>query len=101
MSNVGRSARFAQAAILALGCLAGLIFGFGGKTGILESADAPAAPAPVANPDAEAKSQAGMKKYTELLTGTDVAFEMVPIPGGEFVMGSPDSEPGRGEDESP
>jgi len=101
MSNVGRFARFAQAAIVGLGCLAGLVFGFGGTTGTLESADAPAAPAPVANPDAEAKTQAGMKKYTELLTGTDVAFDMVPIPGGEFVMGSPDSEAGRGDDESP
>ena len=42
-----------------------------------------------------------MKKYTERSSGTDVAFDMVPIPGGEFLMGSPDGEAGRGEDEAP
>jgi formylglycine-generating enzyme required for sulfatase activity len=34
-----------------------------------------------------------MKPYKEAISGTDVTFEMVPIPGGEFVMGSPDSDP--------
>jgi formylglycine-generating enzyme required for sulfatase activity len=66
------------------------------------SADQPAAaPPPVANADAEAKEPAAMKKYTETLVGTDVTFDMLPIPGGEFEMGSPQTEPGRGEDESP
>ena len=27
--------------------------------------------------------------------GTEVKFDLVPIPGGEFVMGSPDDEEGR------
>ena len=30
-----------------------------------------------------------MKPYVETIPGTDVKFEMVPIPGGTFVMGSP------------
>ncbi|WP_250847005.1 formylglycine-generating enzyme family protein [Aquisphaera insulae] len=50
-------------------------------------------PAP-ATPDAS-------KAYTESIPGTDLKFEMVPIPGGEFVMGSPADEEKRGEDEGP
>ncbi len=47
------------------------------------------------------QSQAEMKAYRAAIPGTDVSFEMVPIPGGEFRMGSPDSEEGRGKDEGP
>ena len=32
------------------------------------------------------------KHYTERIPGTEVAFEMVPVPGGTFLMGSPDTE---------
>jgi formylglycine-generating enzyme required for sulfatase activity len=42
-----------------------------------------------------------MKAYTNTIAGTRVSFAMVPIPGGEFVMGSPDTEPGRKPDEGP
>ena len=42
-----------------------------------------------------------MKAYTDKLTKTDVEFEMVPIPGGEFLQGSPDSEPERLDNEGP
>ncbi|GIW80926.1 MAG: hypothetical protein KatS3mg105_2733 [Gemmatales bacterium] len=41
------------------------------------------------------------KKYTEKIPGTNVTFEMVPIPGGVFLMGSPETEKGRHEDEGP
>jgi formylglycine-generating enzyme required for sulfatase activity len=51
-------------------------------------------------PDA-AKAAAEMKPYTEKLANTDVSFDMLPIPGGEFVMGSPKTEVGRNEDEGP
>jgi formylglycine-generating enzyme required for sulfatase activity/RES domain-containing protein len=33
--------------------------------------------------------------------GAEVALEMVPIPAGEFLMGSPDDETGRWDDEGP
>ena len=36
-----------------------------------------------------------MKPYTTTIPGTDVSFDMVPIPGGKFKMGSPENEKGR------
>ncbi|MEM9646755.1 MAG: SUMF1/EgtB/PvdO family nonheme iron enzyme, partial [Planctomycetota bacterium] len=42
-----------------------------------------------------------MVPYTAKIPGTDVTFEMVPVPGGKFKMGSPESEDGRGDDEGP
>src|SRR5258706_783414 len=47
------------------------------------------------------ETAAEMKPYTETISGTDVKFDMVPIPGGKFMMGSPETEAGRGKDESP
>src|SRR5690554_5422780 len=45
--------------------------------------------------------QADFKPYTEVIPGTEVAFDMVPIRGGKFMMGSPPAEPGRNDDEGP
>jgi formylglycine-generating enzyme required for sulfatase activity len=42
-----------------------------------------------------------MKAYTNTIPGTEVTYAMTPIPGGEFVMGSPDSEADRKDDEGP
>lgn len=42
-----------------------------------------------------------MKTYVETIPGTKVQFEMVPIPGGTFTMGSPENEPNRSGDEGP
>lgn len=44
---------------------------------------------------------AQMKPYMEMLSGSEVTFDMMPIPAGEFFMGSPDNEPGKKPDESP
>lgn len=43
----------------------------------------------------------GENGFVERIPGTDVAFEMVAVPGGTFRMGSPDSEAGRRADEGP
>lgn len=48
-----------------------------------------------------AAAEEAMRPYTERLSGTDITFDMVPIRGGVFVMGSPDDEPGRHDDEGP
>lgn len=42
-----------------------------------------------------------MVPYTETIPGTKVSFEMIPVPGGEFTLGSPESEAERGTDEGP
>jgi formylglycine-generating enzyme required for sulfatase activity len=42
-----------------------------------------------------------MGAYTKIIPGTNVTFRMVPIPGGDFLMGSPASEPKRKPDEGP
>ena len=82
MSRLSHACRFAGAAVLALGFAK-------------FAAAAPQEPSP---PPASASE---MKPYVETVAGTDVKFEMVPIPGGEFVMGSPADEAKRNEDEGP
>ncbi len=42
-----------------------------------------------------------MVPYTATIPGTDVSFEMVPVPGGTFKMGSPEDEADRNDDEGP
>jgi formylglycine-generating enzyme required for sulfatase activity len=51
--------------------------------------------------NADAKTAAEMKPYTELIEHTDSTIDLVPIAGGEFTMGSPTAEEGRGDDEGP
>lgn len=41
------------------------------------------------------------ESYSQNIPGTDVSIEMVPVPGGTFMMGSPADEEGREEDEGP
>jgi len=48
-----------------------------------------------------AKTAKEMKPYKVNISQTEVSFEMVPIPGGTFTMGSPESEKGRSADEGP
>ncbi len=50
---------------------------------------------------ADATTEAEMKPYTEVIANAEVGFEMLPIPGGKYLMGSPDSEAGRKDDEGP
>ena len=59
------------------------------------------APSVPANPAAEAKAEGEMKPYTEKIHGTDAKFDLVPIKGGEYVIGSPEKEAGRSADEGP
>ena len=41
------------------------------------------------------------ERYSEVIPGSDVTMEMVPINGGTFLMGSPSDEEGRHKDEGP
>src|SRR5262249_30923253 len=55
--------------------------------------------APPAEPPQE--SAASMKAYTEAIPGTDIKFELIPIPGGTFEMGSPPGQESPAKDEDP
>jgi formylglycine-generating enzyme required for sulfatase activity len=50
---------------------------------------------------ATVKSESEMKAYTNTIPGTQVTYAMVPIPSGEYLMGSPETEAGRKADEGP
>ncbi|MCC7085670.1 MAG: SUMF1/EgtB/PvdO family nonheme iron enzyme [Pirellulales bacterium] len=52
-------------------------------------------------PHSSAASEQEMTPYTEIVVGAEAKFDMLPIPGGKFTMGSPESEPGRKPDEGP
>ncbi len=43
----------------------------------------------------------GFANYTDTIRGTKISFEMIAIPGGKFLMGSPQTEKGRRADEGP
>lgn len=48
------------------------------------------------------KTEAGyMVPYTVKIPGTEVKYEMIPIPAGKITIGSPDTEPGRKPEEGP
>jgi formylglycine-generating enzyme required for sulfatase activity len=62
----------------------------------------PGDPKPHLPSSAEAQPDAAkIKPYAERIAGTDVTFEMIPVQGGTFVMGSPDNEPNRAKNEGP
>ncbi len=80
-----------------------LIF-IGGQVLVSHAADpSPTATAidPLRLPDAVAKTAAEMKPYSDLIYNTDIRFDMLPIPGGKFTIGSPKTETGRKDDEGP
>ena len=52
-------------------------------------------------PEAEASSEKEMKRYSEKIEHSQAKIDMIPILGGTFSMGSPDSEPNRLADEGP
>ncbi len=56
---------------------------------------------PVEVKDSQASTESEMKPYAEIIEQTDATIEMLPIPGGKFLMGSPEAEEGRRPDEGP
>jgi len=59
-----------------------------------EASEAKEAYTEAAHPDA-------FEDFRETIPGTSVAFDLVAVPGGEFTIGSPPSEPYRDDDEGP
>jgi formylglycine-generating enzyme required for sulfatase activity len=80
-------------------CLFGTLVVFSAGLFVVRGADVERDPLPVA--DSSAASQSEMKAYRELIEHTDAKLDMLPIPGGKFLMGSPESEADRKGDEGP
>ena len=49
----------------------------------------------------QVKTEKEMKRYTNSIPGTTVTYVMLPIPSGQYLQGSPDTEKGHRPDESP
>ncbi len=58
-------------------------------------------PAPLKVANSEAASESEMKPYEELIEHSRAKIAMLPIPGGQFTLGSPPNEPGRQDGEGP
>ena len=58
-------------------------------------------PEPLPVKDSAATCEAEMKPYSEQIMGAGLTFDMVPIRGGEFLMGSPADGPRAKKDEGP
>jgi formylglycine-generating enzyme required for sulfatase activity len=76
---------------------AALLVGLLSSAGAAEKADRPVLPVP----HAEAKTAAEMKPYTDRISDSETTFDMLPIAGGTFRMGSPGTEASRQDDEGP
>ncbi len=74
-------------------CTPGIAAFLAGYLALLMSSSPAKAQAPV--------GAAPMASYIETIPGTALTFEMIPIPGGTFTMGSPEGEENRAEDEGP
>ena len=53
------------------------------------------------NPPLKTLEHQGKAKYITVDLGKDVTIDLVGIPGGKYLMGSPDNEPERSNEESP
>lgn len=95
------ASRGVKAALIALGIVVlvatGLVAWFELRPG-RASASANTSPAPPAKPTAN-KGQPTGASFIENVNGTQI--EMIAIPGGTFLMGSPAAEAGRDRDEGP
>jgi formylglycine-generating enzyme required for sulfatase activity len=58
-------------------------------------------PPVLANEKSVAKKPADMQAYTDVIPGSKITFDMLAIPAGTFLMGSPASEEDRSKDEGP
>lgn len=82
-----------------LGCCLNFV-GLAERSGAAEGLKGISPEKPESGPSVEVEG-GFMVPYTERIPGTDVTFEMIPVPGGTYLMGSPESEENRSPDEGP
>jgi sulfatase modifying factor 1 len=101
MTNLARTSKVLAAIVVALLYSLGWI----PSVALAKPADPAQTPGLVAEQPASGpfvKTDRGyMVPYTETIPGTKVTFEMIPIPAGELLLGSPAGETGRNQDEGP
>lgn len=56
---------------------------------------------PATGPSVKLAEDLYMVPYVQSVDESDIRFEMIPIPGGKITIGSPESQPGRSQDEGP
>jgi formylglycine-generating enzyme required for sulfatase activity len=88
------------AAVVAAGCLAAAA-GAEPKQNPTDTPTVRWLPKPYPAANSEARQESDMKRYTDTVPGTELRFDMLPIPSGQFSMGSPASEKGHKPDEGP
>ena len=69
--------------------------------GVQVSSATPNPAPPVAEANQKPSTGGEFAAYRQTMPGSDVGFDLVPIAGGTFRMGSPADEPGRKDDEGP
>ena len=87
--------RLRQYRLLACITLMLVTFALGARASAKDTVD------PLKIPEAEAATETEMKPYTDLIYATEARFDLVPIKGGKFTIGSPAGEAERGDDEGP
>ena len=90
--RTGVGSRFMPVAVILLTAMAAAV----GCSGASERT-APAKESSTAAPT----PPADFANYTETIPDTKITFDMIAVPGGTFLMGSPESESGRKKDEAP
>ena len=93
--------RVSGSAVFAICVVLSIVFSMWFNDSVADGAGPKDADLVLSVPDAEAGKESEMKSYAEPLEHTDLQIEMVPIRGGTFLMGSPESEDDRNEDEGP
>jgi formylglycine-generating enzyme required for sulfatase activity len=83
-----------------IACIAAVLCSAVGLQALADETVGLASSAPAGGPSVKT-DQGYMVPYEMTIPGTDATFEMVPVPGGTFKLGSPESEDGRDESEGP
>ena len=101
MMKISRSTRSQSTSFAALACLGFLLACNAPVTVSGTDASKSNAQKKPNSASTKVQNQIPLEAYSRTIPGTQVEFEMLPIAGGSFLMGSPTEEADRGEGEGP